>query len=174
MNSILAWQFSGALIATYIFCHGMRAWAQHRDHLDVPNHRSAHTMPTPTSAGLAMVIVFAVAIAWLGIWGEVVADLVIAFMGFADIPLDMTTLLIGGVVIGLAVDDTIHFMHKFNRYYEDTGDPGAAVHETLMTTGSALLFTSLVLGLGFSIFMGSLRGAVGLDEILCRGSSQLT
>ncbi len=81
--------------------------------------------------------------------------LVIAFMGANGIPLDMTTLLIGGVVIGLAVDDTIHFMHKFNRYYEDTGDPRAAVHETLITTGSALLFTSLVLGLGFSIFLAA-------------------
>lgn len=81
--------------------------------------------------------------------------LVIALMGFGDIPLDMTTLLIGGVVIGLAVDDTIHFMHKFNRYYEDTGDPAAAVRETLITTGSALLFTSLVLCLGLGIFMAA-------------------
>jgi predicted RND superfamily exporter protein len=81
--------------------------------------------------------------------------LVIAFMGYNDIPLDMTTLLIGGVVIGLAVDDTIHFMHKFNRYFEDTGDARVAVHQTLVTTGSALLFTSLVLGLGFSVFIAA-------------------
>ena len=80
---------------------------------------------------------------------------VIALMGFSDIPLDMTTLLIGGVVIGLAVDDTIHFMHKFNRYYEDTGDPEQAVHQTLVTTGSALLFTSIILGLGFGVFMAA-------------------
>jgi len=59
------------------------------------------------------------------------------------------------LVIGLAVDDTIHFMHKFFRYYEDTGDPAAAVHQTLVTTGSALLFTSLVLGLGFAVFMAA-------------------
>jgi predicted RND superfamily exporter protein len=81
--------------------------------------------------------------------------LVLAFMGYSDIPLDMTTLLIGGVVIGLAVDDTIHFMHKFNRYFEDSGDARFAVHETLITTGSALLFTSLVLGLGFSVFIAA-------------------
>jgi len=81
--------------------------------------------------------------------------LVIAFMGYADIPLDMTSLLIGGVVIGVAVDDTIHFMHKFNRYYEEKQAPGPAVHETLVTTGSALLFTSLVLGLGFSVFLAA-------------------
>jgi hypothetical protein len=81
--------------------------------------------------------------------------LVLALMGYWGIPLDMTTLLIGGVVIGLAVDDTIHFMHKFNRYFEESGDPAAAVHETLITTGSALLFTSLVLSLGFSVFMAA-------------------
>ena len=79
--------------------------------------------------------------------------LTIALMGFVGIPLDAMTLLIGGVIIGVAVDDTIHFMHKFNRYYEDSGDPAAAVHETLVTTGSALLFTSLVLSLGFAVFM---------------------
>ena len=71
--------------------------------------------------------------------------LVLGLMGWADIPIDVSTLLIGGIVLGLAVDDTIHFMHKFNRYYEDTGDARWAVHETLATTGSALLFTSLIL-----------------------------
>jgi predicted RND superfamily exporter protein len=44
-------------------------------------------------------------------------------------------------------------MHKFNRYYDDCGDPAQAVHETLATTGSALLFTSLILTFGFAIFM---------------------
>jgi hypothetical protein len=79
--------------------------------------------------------------------------LVLALMGWADIPLDASTLLIGGIVIGLAVDDTIHFMHKFSRYYDETGDPYFAVHETLATTGSALLFTSLVLACGFAVMM---------------------
>ncbi len=81
--------------------------------------------------------------------------LVLALMGFAEIPLDASTLLMGGVIIGLAVDDTIHIMHKFGRYYEDTGDPSEAVHRTLVTTGSALLFTSLVLCLGFAVLMAA-------------------
>ena len=79
--------------------------------------------------------------------------LVLALMGWLQIPLDMTSLLMGGVILGLAVDDTIHFMHKFNRYFEDTGDARLAVRRTLETTGSALLFTSLVLSLGFSVFL---------------------
>ena len=76
----------------------------------------------------------------------------IALMGWLGIPLDASTLLIGGVVIGVAVDDTIHFMHKFNTYYAEHGDPKRAVHETLETTGTALLFTSLVLCAGFAVF----------------------
>ena len=47
----------------------------------------------------------------------------------SDIPLDNSTLLVGCVLIGLAVDDTIHFMHKFQRYYavaaETPGKPFA-------------------------------------------------
>lgn len=76
----------------------------------------------------------------------------IALMGSLGIPLDASTLLIGGVVIGVAVDDTIHFMHKFNTYYAGHGDAKRAVHETLETTGTALLFTSLVLCAGFAVF----------------------
>jgi len=81
--------------------------------------------------------------------------LTLAFMGWSDIPLDASTLLIGGVIIGLAVDDTIHFMHRFGRYYEESGDPAYAVHATLSTTGTALLFTSVALCAGFSVFLAS-------------------
>lgn len=77
---------------------------------------------------------------------------VLAVMGWLGLAIDTTTMLIGAMVIGIAVDDTIHFMHKFHRYFEETGDLEWAVRETLRTTGSALLFTSLVLIAGFSIF----------------------
>jgi len=77
---------------------------------------------------------------------------VLAVMGWMEIKIDTTTMLIGAMVIGIAVDDTIHFMHKFNRYFDELGDVEAAVVETLRTTGSALLFTTLVLMAGFQIF----------------------
>ncbi|MCP4906389.1 MAG: MMPL family transporter [bacterium] len=77
---------------------------------------------------------------------------VLAVMGWLGLAIDTTTMLIGAMVIGIAVDDTIHFMHKFHRYFEESGDLEEAVRETLRTTGSALLFTSLVLAAGFSIF----------------------
>jgi hypothetical protein len=77
---------------------------------------------------------------------------VLGLMGWLGIPLDSTTMMVGAMVIGIAVDDTIHFMHKFQGYFDETGDLETAVGETLRTTGSALLFTSLVLALGFSVF----------------------
>lgn len=78
--------------------------------------------------------------------------LVLGVMGWIGVPLDAFTLLIGSIAIGLAVDDTIHFMHNFRRYYERSGDVRFAVRETLGSTGQALLFTSLVLSTGFFIF----------------------
>jgi predicted RND superfamily exporter protein len=79
--------------------------------------------------------------------------LTLGLMGWAGIPIDAFTLLIGSIAIGLAVDDTIHFMHNFRRYFEASGDVRYAVHETLASTGQALLYTSLVLSAGFFIYM---------------------
>jgi predicted RND superfamily exporter protein len=78
--------------------------------------------------------------------------LTLGLMGWLDVPLDMSTMLIGGIIIGLAVDDTIHFMHRFNRYHEASGDPYQAVSDTLETTGTAMLFTSVVLAAGFLVY----------------------
>jgi predicted RND superfamily exporter protein len=79
--------------------------------------------------------------------------LTLGLMGWTGIPIDAFTLLIGSIAIGLAVDDTIHFMHNFRRYFEASGDVRYAVHETLASTGQALLYTSLVLSAGFFIYM---------------------
>ena len=76
-------------------------------------------------------------------------------MGWFDIPLDMFTMLIASIAIGLAVDDTIHFLHNFRRYHLESGDVVAAVHESLHTAGRAMLVTSIVLALGFFCFTGS-------------------
>ena len=77
---------------------------------------------------------------------------VLGVTGWLGIALDSTTMMVGAMVIGIAVDDTIHFMHKFHRYFEDGYDIESAIRETLRTTGSALLFTTLVLTAGFCVF----------------------
>ncbi len=71
----------------------------------------------------------------------------------ADIPLDMFTLLIGSIAIGLAVDDTIHFLHNFRRYYHKTHNAAKAIEHTFFTTGKAMVITSVVLSLGFFAYM---------------------
>ncbi len=70
-------------------------------------------------------------------------------MVIKPIPLDMFTLLIGSIAIGLAVDDTIHFMHNFMRYYYESGSSKEAIEHTFFTTGKAMVITSAVLSLGF-------------------------
>jgi len=77
----------------------------------------------------------------------------LGIMGAFSLPMNLFTMMVGSVAIGLAVDDTIHFMHNFRRYYEKTHDPVNAVHETLQTAGRAMLVTTIVLSLGFFIFM---------------------
>jgi hypothetical protein len=76
----------------------------------------------------------------------------LALMVPTGIPLDMFTLMTGNIAIGLAVDDTIHFIATFRRYLAQTGDPLKSVDLTMATTGRALLFTSVVLTSGFLIF----------------------
>jgi hypothetical protein len=89
----------------------------------------------------------------------------LALMVPTGIPLDMFTLMTGNIAIGLAVDDTIHFIATFRRYLALTGDPLESVDLTMATTGRALLFTAIVLTVGFLIFtlssMANLR-AFGL------------
>ncbi len=75
--------------------------------------------------------------------------LVLGLIGWAGIDFDLFTLLIGSIAIGLAVDDTIHFMHNFYRYFRQSGDTRAAVRQTMETTGQAMLVTSIVLASGF-------------------------
>lgn len=77
---------------------------------------------------------------------------VVGFMGLANIQFDMFTMLIASIAIGLAVDDTIHFMYNFRKYYEKTGNVKEAVQRTLQTAGRAMLTTSVVLSIGFFIF----------------------
>lgn len=78
--------------------------------------------------------------------------LTLGIMGWLDLPLDLFTMLIGSIAIGLAVDDTIHFMHNYRRYHHDTGNVLEAVRSTLLTTGRAMLVTTVVLSIGFFIF----------------------
>ncbi|CAA0111107.1 Uncharacterised protein [BD1-7 clade bacterium] len=87
---------------------------------------------------------------------------VLAFMAAMDIPMDVFTILIGSIALGLCVDDTVHFMHGFKRAYAKHGDAEKAIYETLHSTGKALVITTVVLFFGFLTF--TLSDLINMDN----------
>ncbi len=79
------------------------------------------------------------------------AAMVIAFMGYAEIPLDMMTITIAAISIGIGVDDAIHYLHRFSEEYTDCGDAREAVHRCHSSIGRAMYYTSITVIAGFSI-----------------------
>ncbi len=77
-------------------------------------------------------------------------------MGYFGTPLDMPTMIIGPMILGLAVDDTIHFINHCKLEFWRTGNYRKAISETFRTVGKALFMTSLVLVLGFVAYITSL------------------
>jgi len=78
---------------------------------------------------------------------------VIAFMVIFNIPFDLFTMLVGTIVLGLAVDDNVHFMHNFRRYYDEGKCVDEAVRLTLTGSGRAMLITTIVLSIGFYVYL---------------------
>lgn len=86
---------------------------------------------------------------------------VIAYMRAAGIPVDTNTLMVASIGIGIAVDDTIHFLHQFKAHYTKHGDVDAAIGYSLSHTGRAMVSTSVILFAGFIAlnvgYMGNVR-----------------
>ncbi len=76
-------------------------------------------------------------------------------MGFLDIPLSVSTVMIASVGIGIAVDDTIHFLLRYRKEWHVVKNSRFAVRRTLLGTGRAMVYSSVGLALGFSILLFS-------------------
>ena len=76
-------------------------------------------------------------------------------MGWLGIELSMATSLIASVAIGLAVDDTIHYLVRFNREFKQDLDPQRALRATLNHMGRPIIFTSVTIGIGFAVLLAS-------------------
>lgn len=74
--------------------------------------------------------------------------IVLGVMGWLGIPLDLMTITIAAVATGIAVDDTIHYVHRFR---EEDGDADEAIRQTHGSVGYALLYTSVIIILGFCL-----------------------
>jgi predicted RND superfamily exporter protein len=81
--------------------------------------------------------------------------LIMGIMGVVGIPIDMNTLLIASIAMGLAVDDTIHLLHHFRVNYEHTGNREDALRDAVNHSGRAMISTTLILMLGFLTYMSA-------------------
>jgi predicted RND superfamily exporter protein len=87
-------------------------------------------------------------------------------MGFLGLPLKPSTVLIYELAFGIAVDHSIHFLSEYRRRRQ-LGEPvRVATLETLHETGSVIIYTSIVLFSGFSIFIFSEFGSTQALGIL--------
>lgn len=91
-----------------------------------------------------------------------------AIMGFADIPIKASTILVFSIAFGISVDNTIHFLAKYRQELNATGwDIGKSVVLALKETGVSMLYTSVVLFFGFGIFsLSSFGGTVALGVLV--------
>jgi hypothetical protein len=76
---------------------------------------------------------------------------VFGIMGWLGIELSMVTSLIASIAIGLAVDDTIHYLVRYNREFKNNLDDKLALRETIKHVGRPIVFTTLTIGIGFAI-----------------------
>ncbi len=77
--------------------------------------------------------------------------LTFGIMGLTGVPLDFTTVLIAPIVIGLAVDDTVHFLTHYRHELGVLGSPEKAVEATLLEAGQSVTYTSLILAIGLGV-----------------------
>ncbi|KXI30306.1 efflux RND transporter permease subunit [Paraglaciecola hydrolytica] len=90
-------------------------------------------------------------IAAIAIVPNIISTLVVlGTMGWFNIPLDLMTITIAAIAMGIAVDDTIHFVHRFTEESQ-TQSSIEAVKATYGSIGFALLYTSFIITLGFSL-----------------------
>jgi predicted RND superfamily exporter protein len=79
------------------------------------------------------------------------AAVVLGLIGWLGIPLDLMTITIAAITVGIAVDNTIHYIYRFTHEFRRDGDYWAAVHRCHRTIGRAMYYTSVTIMLGFSI-----------------------
>ena len=81
------------------------------------------------------------------------ALLVLGTMGWLGIPLDLMTITIAAISVGIAVDNTIHYIIRFRREFPEDRDYRATMWRCHGSIGRAMYYTSLTIVVGFSILM---------------------
>ncbi len=131
-------------------------------------------------AGIAVMLLIlfrSVSLAIIGILPNVLAAAtVLGLMGLVGIPLDMMTITIAAITIGIAVDNAIHYIYRFREEFALNGDYVRTLHICHANIGRAVLYTSTTIIFGFSIlvlsnffptiYFGALTGLAMLIALL--------
>ncbi len=84
------------------------------------------------------------------------AVMTLGMMGFVGIPLDLATVLIAGIAIGISVNDTSHIMFRYRHELAlSPGDPPGALRRMMLGTGRPVVMSSLTLIAGFAVLLGA-------------------
>ncbi|MCX2779197.1 efflux RND transporter permease subunit [Microbulbifer thermotolerans] len=79
------------------------------------------------------------------------ASIVLGGMGLVGIPLDMMTITIAAITVGIGVDHAIHYLYRFRDEFAKDGDYLATMHRSHATIGRAMFYTAITIIAGFSI-----------------------
>ena len=91
-------------------------------------------------------------------------------MGWVGIDLNLNTLLVASIALGIAVDDTIHLLYQYASRRRAGLEPEPALHGALQHSGRAMIATSVVLGAGFCVFTAAVMVNVGEFGLLVAAS----
>ena len=108
-------------------------------------------------AGVALMLLLLFRSPTLAVLGIVpnllAAGAVLGAMGLAEIPLDLMTITVAAVTIGIAVDNAIHYIYRFREELARSGDYTATMHVCHANIGKAVFYTSATIIFGFSILV---------------------
>ncbi|WP_333608989.1 efflux RND transporter permease subunit, partial [Arsukibacterium sp.] len=109
--------------------------------------------------GLVLLVIFrSLSIALIALIPNVLTTLgILGLIGWLKIPLDLMTITIAAIAMGIAVDDTIHFIHNYLQQPADNTDAAdknhnSAISATFAHTGLAIVYTSVIIAMGFAVF----------------------
>tara|TARA_A100001388_G_scaffold255215_1_gene219517 strand:- start:283 stop:738 length:456 start_codon:yes stop_codon:yes gene_type:complete len=83
----------------------------------------------------------------------IAAFFILGIIGLLNIPLDMMTITIAAITIGIAVDNSIHYIYRFKEEFYSLNDYSKTIKLCHATVGRAILNTSITIVFGFSILV---------------------
>ena len=83
----------------------------------------------------------------------IAAFFILGVIGLMEIPLDMMTITIAAITIGIAVDNSIHYIYRFKEEFKKINDYNKTLDRCHSTVGIAILNTSITIVFGFSILV---------------------